>query len=57
MKQGIAFVTFSSVETAVLAKDALEGVEVAGRNIHINFAEEVLKRNAGKRPPPSRRTR
>ena len=53
MKQGTAFVTFSSVETAVLAKDALEGVEVAERNIRIDFVEEVPNRNAGKRPPPA----
>lgn len=53
MKQGTAFVRFSSVEATMLAKDALEGIEVGGRNTRIDFAEDVPKGNAGKRPSPA----
>lgn len=44
--KGIAFLSFSSVDEAMAAKDALDGTEVAGDNIRIDFAE--IKERASK---------
>lgn len=46
MNKGIAFLSFSSVEEAIAAKDALDGTEIAGDNIRLDFAE-VRERPGG----------
>ncbi len=38
--KGFGFVEFASVEDAVKAKEAMEGVELDGRAIRVDFAEE-----------------
>jgi RNA recognition motif-containing protein len=38
--KGFGFVEFESVEEAVKAKEAMEGVELDGRAIRVDFAEE-----------------
>jgi RNA recognition motif-containing protein len=42
--RGFGFVEFNSVEDAVKAKDAMDGVELDGRAIKVDFAQE--KRDA-----------
>jgi RNA recognition motif-containing protein len=38
--KGFGFVEFANVEDAVAAKDAMDGAELDGRNIKVDFAEE-----------------
>ena len=38
--RGFGFVEFNSVEDATKAKEAMDGVELDGRNIKVDFAEE-----------------
>jgi RNA recognition motif-containing protein len=38
--KGFGFVEFSSVEEAVKAKEAMDGAEMDGRNIKVDFAQE-----------------
>ncbi len=38
--KGFGFVEFASVEDAVKAKDAMDGTELDGREIKVDFAEE-----------------
>lgn len=38
--KGFGFVEFASVEEAVAAKDALDGQEIDGRAVKVDFAEE-----------------
>ena len=38
--KGFGFVEFSSVEEAVAAKNAMDGAELDGRTIKVDFAEE-----------------
>ena len=38
--KGFGFVEFASVEDAVKAKEAMEGVELDGRAIRVDYAEE-----------------
>lgn len=38
--RGFGFVEFATVEDAVAAREALEGKELDGREIKIDFAEE-----------------
>ena len=38
--KGFGFVEFKNVEDAVAAKDAMDGAELDGRNIKVDFAEE-----------------
>ncbi|MCP4523346.1 MAG: RNA-binding protein [Candidatus Gracilibacteria bacterium] len=42
--RGFGFVEFNSVEDAVKAKDAMDGVELDGRSIKVDFAQD--KRDA-----------
>lgn len=49
--QGIAFVTFSSVEQAVVIKNKLDGTEVFGQEIRVDFVAETERETAEK--PPS----
>ena len=47
MNKGIAFLSFSCVEEAIAAKDALDGTEIAGDNIRLDFAEVRQRPSAG----------
>ena len=38
--KGFGFVEFSSVEEAVAAKDAMDGAELDGRTIKVDFAQD-----------------
>ena len=38
--KGFGFVEFASVEDAVTAKEAMDGAELDGREIKVDFAEE-----------------
>jgi RNA recognition motif-containing protein len=38
--KGFGFVEFASIEDATAAKDAMDGVELDGREIKVDFAEE-----------------
>lgn len=38
--KGFGFVEFETVEEAVKAKEAMDGAELDGRNIKVDFAEE-----------------
>ncbi len=38
--KGFGFVEFASVEEAAAAKEAMDGVELDGREIKVDFAEE-----------------
>ena len=38
--KGFGFVEFANVEDAVAAKEAMDGAELDGRNIKVDFAEE-----------------
>ncbi len=38
--KGFGFVEFTSVEEAVTAKDAMDGKEIDGRELRIDFAQE-----------------
>ncbi len=38
--KGFGFVEFSTVEEAVAAKEAMDGAELDGRTIKVDFAEE-----------------
>lgn len=44
--KGFGFVEFASVEDATAAKDAMDGVELDGRAIKVDFAEEKPRDNA-----------
>ena len=45
MNKGIAFLSFSSVEETIAAKDALDGTKIAGGNVRLDFSE--LRERAG----------
>lgn len=47
MNKGIAYLSFSSVEEAIAAKDALEGTKIAGNNIRLDFAEVKVRPGGG----------
>jgi len=47
--KGFAFVTFNSEDEAAEAQKELDGVELFGRNIRVDFA---IERPMGERPPP-----
>ncbi|QFR39144.1 RNA-binding protein [Candidatus Gracilibacteria bacterium 28_42_T64] len=38
--RGFGFIEFSSVEEAVAAKEAMDGAELDGRDIKVDFAQE-----------------
>jgi cold-inducible RNA-binding protein len=38
--KGFGFVEFATVEEAVAAKEAMDGAELDGRNIKVDFAQE-----------------
>lgn len=44
--RGFGFVEFASVEDAVKAKEAMEGKELDGREIRIDFAQEKKEEQA-----------
>lgn len=44
--KGFGFVEFNSPEDASKAKDAMDGVELDGREIKVDFAEEKPRDNA-----------
>lgn len=49
--KGFGFVEMSTPEEAAKAKDALNGKDMAGRALRIDFAQPMQKRDRGERPP------
>lgn len=45
MKKGLAFFAFSTVEEAKTANKAMDGLEVKGKKIRVQFVREVGKGN------------
>jgi len=54
--RGIGFVNLTSIRNAIAAKSALDGSDLMGRRIKVNFAKEKVgaKRPQGGRPPAGR---